>query len=167
MKAFVIRDATSADISALADLHVKTFKETHGNGPTREVRHWQYHKAFAETDGSWFCFVAENPACELMGFAVGVPYDRTDLPYSGELNEIYVLREYHRQGVGRQLLGHVARRFLSRGISSMLLFGDARSPSNGFYEALGAERLVAEDGEFHGGYGWRDLHTLASMCPIE
>jgi hypothetical protein len=47
----------------------------------------------------------------------------------------------------------------------MLLFGEARNPSNGFYEALGAERLFAANGDFHGGYGWRDLRKLASVCP--
>jgi hypothetical protein len=25
---------------------------------------------------------------------------------------------------------------------------------------MGAERLYAANGEFHGGYGWRDLHRL-------
>jgi hypothetical protein len=40
--------------------------------------------------------------------------------------------------------------------------GDARSPTNGFYEAMGAHRLYAAAGEFHGGYGWRDLHELAA-----
>jgi hypothetical protein len=45
----------------------------------------------------------------------------------------------------------------------MLLFGDAYSPSNRFYEALGAERLFAPSGEFHGGYGWRDLRQLAPI----
>jgi hypothetical protein len=73
----------------------------------------------------------------------------------------------HRLGVGRRLLGHVARRFLSQGISSMLLFGEARNPSNGFYEALGAERLFSAAGEFHGEYGWRDLRRLASIFPLE
>jgi hypothetical protein len=58
----------------------------------------------------------------------------------------------------------VAERFLTQGVSSMLLFGDARSPSNGFYERMGAERLFASEGEFHGGYGWRDLRTLAHRC---
>ena len=52
------------------------------------------------------------------------------------------------------------RRFLDRGVSSMLLFGDAASSSNGFYERLGAERLLSKEGEFHGGYGWRDLRRL-------
>ena len=46
----------------------------------------------------------------------------------------------------------------------MLLFGDASSPSNGFYEAFGAERLYSESGEFHGGYGWRDLARLSAHC---
>jgi hypothetical protein len=46
----------------------------------------------------------------------------------------------------------------------MLLFGEATSPSNGFYEAFGAERLYSEKGDFHGGYGWRDLDTLVARC---
>lgn len=165
---FNIRAATSADIPALAELHVKSFNETHGPGPTYEIRERQWRQAFEVTDGSWFCFVVEGPAGDLVGFAKGVPYDHEDLPgFAGELNKIYLLREYHRRGLGRRLLGHVARRFLSQGISSMLLFGDAQNPSNGFYEALGAERLCAANGEFHGGYGWRDLRGLASICPSE
>jgi GNAT superfamily N-acetyltransferase len=69
-----------------------------------------------------------------------------------------------RQGVGRLLLCTVAQRFEERGVLSMLLFGDAASPSNGFYERFGAERLVDPRGEFHGGYGWRDLRTLLAYC---
>ena len=85
--------------------------------------------------------------------------------YSGELNKLYLLREFHRRGLGRRLIGRVARRFLSEGIDSMLLFGDAQNSSNGFYERLGAERLITSKGEFHGGYGWRDLRALAERCP--
>ena len=59
----------------------------------------------------------------------------------------------------------VARRFLERGISSMLLFGDARSPSNGFYEAMGGERITgATPEDFHGAYGWPDLNSLVTRC---
>jgi hypothetical protein len=46
----------------------------------------------------------------------------------------------------------------------MLLFGDAKNPSNGFYEHMGAERLYSKSGEFHGAYGWTDLRTLAERC---
>ena len=49
----------------------------------------------------------------------------------------------------------------------MLLFGDAMNPSNGFYEAFRAERLYSGSGEFHGGYGWRDLQRLVSTVTAE
>jgi GNAT superfamily N-acetyltransferase len=104
--------------------------------------------------------VAEDAERNLIGFAAGEPHD--DPVYRGELNKIYVLREHHRRGVGRRLVCSVARRFLSQGISSMLLFGDAKNPSNGFYERLGAERLITPTGEFHGGYGWTELSKLVT-----
>jgi ribosomal protein S18 acetylase RimI-like enzyme len=168
LASFLIRDATHGDVPALARLHVVTFNQTHGgSGPTYEIREWQWRQAFAKADGSWFCLVIERQNGDFVGFAKGVPYTG-DLPgFAGELNKIYLLREYQRLGLGRRLLGHVARRFLRQGIQSMLLFGEARNPSNGFYEALGAERLLTGAGEFHGGYGWRDLRSLAARCPIE
>jgi ribosomal protein S18 acetylase RimI-like enzyme len=165
MKAFTIREGTAADIPALADLHVRTFRETHGGGPARELRESQYREKFARTDGSCFCFVAEDASGAPIGFAVGAPHDDENRVYAGELNKIYVLREHHRRGVGRRLVCSVARRFLSQGISSMLLFGDEKNPSNGFYETLGAERLITPRGEFHGGYGWKDLTILVGHCP--
>jgi len=172
MKTISIREATPADVPALARLHVTTFNEAHApmrlNGPTYEVREYQWRQAFQTTDGSWFCFVVEGPNGELIGFAKGQPYAHADQPdFAGELNKIYVLRKYHRRGLGSRLVGRIARQFVDRGISSMLLFGDARNPSNGFYEALGAEKLFAPNGEFHGGYGWRDLRALATICPTE
>jgi ribosomal protein S18 acetylase RimI-like enzyme len=83
------------------------------------------------------------------------------------LNKIYVLLDYQRLGLGRRLVGHVARRFLSQGISSMSLFSQAENPSIRFFEAIGGEKLFSDAGEFHGGYGWRDLARLAAICPVE
>jgi len=165
---FNIREARPDDVPALARLHVATFIETHGgvSPPTYELRQSQWQQAFAEIDGSWFCFVVEAPHGELVGFAKGTLHDGGIPGFAGELNKIYLLRRYHRLGLGRGLVGTVARRFLARGISSMLLFGDAGNPSNGFYEALGAEKLFSDTGAFHGGYGWRDLQRLAEVCPV-
>jgi ribosomal protein S18 acetylase RimI-like enzyme len=167
----IIREATAADIPALAALHVKTWNATYPDvekKPTYEIRERQWRQAFAVTDGSVFSFVVEGPNGVLVGFAKGTPYSHPDLPdFAGQLSKIYLLREYQRQGFGRRLVGHVVRRFLSQGISSMVLFADADNPSCRFYEALGAERLLDDAGNFHGGYGWRDLRRLASICPIE
>jgi L-amino acid N-acyltransferase YncA len=169
-ESFRIREARATDIPALAALHVRAWAETYGNvknPPNYEIREHQWREQFKITDGSWFCFVVEKQNGELVGFAKGKAYQSSDLPdYSGELNKIYLLREYQRLGLGRELVGHVARRFLSKGINTMVLFGTPQNPSCGFHEALGGEKLFAKNGEFHGGYGWRDLKQLASALSL-
>ncbi len=158
---FLFREASSEDVPVLARLHVTTFVETHGGpGPTCPTREWQWRQAFAEPSPDWFCFVIARENGELVGFAKGMPYTGELAGFAGELNKIYLLREYHRRGLGRRILGMVAHRFMAQEIHSMLLFGEAGNPSNGFYERLGAERLISAKGEFHGGYGWRDLRVL-------
>lgn len=163
----VIRDAVPADIPELARLHVKTWNATYAplrmNGPPVAVRERQWRETFAKADGSWFCLVVENPKRELVGFAKGIPSSHPE--YGGELNKIYLLAEYQRLGIGRRLVGHVARRFLAQGITSMWLAGDPRNPSIEAWLALGA--VKTDDDPGNGNYGWRDLHRLAERCPID
>lgn len=156
----LLRDATSDDIAALAELHVRTFRETHGAGPDAAVREQQWRAKF-ESGRLVFCLLLESDG-RLIGFATGELHRDEPRAYGGELNKIYVLRDCHRRGFGRLLLRGAAERFLAAGVTSMLLFGDARSPSNGFYEAMGAHRLYAANGEFHGGYGWSDLRAVSA-----
>lgn len=166
---FKIRQATVEDVPALAALHVETFNETHGiypGGPTYELRAYQWQKVFHDKDESWFCYVVENDDGSLIGFAKGQPYHHEDHnEFQGELNKIYLLRKYHKRSLGRQLVCTIAHEFIRRDIGSMLLFGDANNPSNTFYEKMGAEKLFAKNGEFHGGYGWKDLNKLVANCP--
>ena len=165
---FILREAKPEDVPALAALHVQTFNETHrggrSGGPSFELRQSQWREAFSRIDGSWFCVVIEGERGELVGFAKGTPHHGGVPGFAGELNKIYLLRRVQRQGLGRRLLGAVANRFLDRGVTSMLLFGEPALPANQFYEAFGAERLYGPNGEFHGGYGWRDLRALAALC---
>ena len=158
-----IREATAADVPALTRLHVSTWNATYApllmRGPSHAVRERQWRDAFAKRDASWFCFVVERPDGALVGFAQG---NRSDHPeFAGELNKIYLLPEYQRLGIGRRLLGHVARRFLDQGINSMWLYGDARNPSSRAWAALGAEKTDAD--ATSGNYGWRDLRGLAAL----
>jgi ribosomal protein S18 acetylase RimI-like enzyme len=153
-----IRHATPADIPALAQLHVTTFRETHGGGPTAALRASQYGEKFGR-GGEWFCVVAVRADGALVGFAAGQPGDPPD--ETGHVDKIYVLREYQRLGLGRQLLEAVARRFARDGRSAMTLFSQAENPSIGFFEAMGGERTLNAAGGFDGGYRWPDLRTLA------
>jgi L-amino acid N-acyltransferase YncA len=167
---FTTRDVVPEDLHALAALHVKTWAETYPNvkrPPSYELRERQWREQFEATDGTWFCFVVVSPKGELIGFAKGtMPSSTEPSDASGVLSKIYLLRDYQRLGLGRRLVGHVARRFLSRGVHTMVLFGTPQNPSCAFHEALGGERLFAENGEFHGGYRWPDLQALASSCHV-
>ncbi|WP_025414152.1 GNAT family N-acetyltransferase [Gemmatirosa kalamazoonensis] len=148
----------------LALLHVRAFQETHGGGPSVAVRQAQWEAILGRADAQDFTFLVEDADGRLVAFARGAPHDGGVPGFGGELNKIYVLRRHQGHGLGRLLVRRVAERFLSLGVRSMLLFGDARSRSNGFYEHLHAERLCSAGGEFHGGYGWRDLATVTVDC---
>lgn len=163
----LLRDLSVTDAPALATLHVQTFRETHAphdGGPSLALRLTQWTDLLGAMAGERFAVGLDAPDGRLVGFAAGRPHDGGVPSYQGELNKIYLLREVQRQGLGKRLLLAVAERFLDRGIRSMLLFGDARSAANGFYEHLGAVRLLAPSGEFHGGYGWPDLEALVVRC---
>jgi hypothetical protein len=65
LQSFEIRDATTGDIPALAELHVKTWTDTYwpvANPPTYAIRLRQWREQFAQSDGTWFCLVVENRA---------------------------------------------------------------------------------------------------------
>lgn len=161
---FGIRFATAADALALARLHVETFNETHGDSPPLHVREQQWTALLNQQSDDEFVLLVANDQQQLAGFARGRPYDHENPAIEGELNKIYLLRRYQSKGLGRRLLCRAANEFVKRDMHSMLLFGDAHNPSNGFYEHLGGERLYASNGEFHGGYAWKDLKLLTMQC---
>jgi ribosomal protein S18 acetylase RimI-like enzyme len=166
-QSFHIRQATLDDVPALAALHVKTYRQTHGfwGAPSFKTRYLQWQAVFYGKGEHWFCLVLEDKKGDLIGFVKGQPYSHQEHnEFSGELNKIYLLKRYQGIGLGRALLCEAARQFVQRGIYSTLLFGDAKNRSNGFYEKMGAEKLFAENGDFHGGYGWRNLRKLIDDC---
>ncbi len=156
-----IREANTDDISALAKLHVETWNATYApydmKGPAVATRAVQWREGFARAP-RWFCYVVERSDGALVGFAQANPSDNQE--FEGELGKIYLLEEYQRQGLGRRLLGYVARRFLELGINSMWLYGDARNPSCHAWLAMGAFKL--DENPQVGNYGWKDLRELAA-----
>lgn len=160
-----IREATAGDIPALARLHVTTWNATYrpfgARGPGVPVRQRQWEAAFAARDRVWMCLVVERPDGELVGFAQS---NRSDNPeYGGELRRLHLLRDYQRLGLGRRLVGRVARRFMEHGITSMWLSGDARNPSVRAWIAMGA--VKCDDDPGNGNYGWKDITALARFEP--
>ena len=155
----VCRDATAADIPALAELHVTTWNATYrtSRGPSVALRARQWTEVFARPQRRDFVIVLENRNGHLIGFTWGLPHEGE---FAGQLSKIYLRWEYHGLGLGRRLMSETARRFLERGIDSFILFGELTNPTLGFYDHMGGERLVDERGRFGGAYGWRDLRKL-------
>jgi ribosomal protein S18 acetylase RimI-like enzyme len=167
INSFLIREAKIDELEALVDLHVTAWNDTYPgarNKPTHQVRERQWRKNFELKERNWFCFVVEDSKGSLVGFATGNTYGDADQPATGQLNKIYLLRNYQRLGLGRRLAERVACRFRAMGINSMLLFSEAENPSIKFYEALGGQRMYDDRGRFHGGYKWDSLEELAAHC---
>jgi ribosomal protein S18 acetylase RimI-like enzyme len=154
-----VREATAADIPALAALHVETWNLTYRTtkGPTVATRTWQWNQVFAKPARRDFVVVLEDRTGRLIGFAWGKPHHGE---FAGELSKIYLRWEYHGLGLGRVLIRETARRFLERGITSFVLFAEATNPTVGFYDRMGGERLRDERGFFTGSYAWRDASTF-------
>jgi len=154
---FKMREAVSADIPELAQLHVTTWNATYPDvrhKPTYEIREQQWRQAFEETNPNWFCLVIENQNKRLVGFAKG----KKEKDGSGNLNKIYLLKEYHGQGLGRFLLKTVAQRFRSMGITMMWVVADASNPTCGFYAKMGGIRKQNDDPGV-AVFVWRDLRA--------
>jgi ribosomal protein S18 acetylase RimI-like enzyme len=160
----VLREATIDDLRPLAELHVRTFNETHvgplGSGPTYATREWQWRQKLLETDATHFVLVLETPTRELVGFIWC--HAAMDNPrWAARLNKIYLLRAYQRRGLGKRMVAVATDRLLEHGLTSMALFTEAdNEPACNFYDQLGGERQLNERGEFEGMYGWTDLHKL-------
>lgn len=161
LNALTLREAVAGDIATLAALHVATWNDTYAplmTGPPVAVREQQWRQAFADPKG-WFCYVLAHPSGELVGF--------TKALVGGELNKLFLTRDYQRMGLGRRLVGKVVQRFLAAGVPSMSAYVDPRNPSCGFFERLGGEWLIEPDGHVNfSWYVWKDLLALAKLCAV-
>lgn len=160
----VLREATMDDLQPLAELHVRTFNETHvgpfGSGPSYSTREWQWREKLAEADATNFVLVLQTGVNQLVGFIWCHP-TKDNPKWMARLNKIYLLREYQRRGLGKRLVAAAVDRLLAHGLNSMALFTEPdNEPACNFYEQLGGERQVNERGDFEGMYGWSDLRTL-------
>ena len=159
----MLRNAGLDDVSEVARVHVAAFRSAYaGRGPTESIRAAQWESKLRNASPETFCLVAEQEGRGLIGFAHCHEVDFRD--YEGQLEKIYLLREYRRVGIGRRLMCAAAARFLHAEMKSMMLLSQAENPACHFFEALGGQRILNENGEFHGAFGWQDLTVLVDHC---
>lgn len=171
----IVREATHSDVSAIARVHVDTWRTTYrGIVPDEFLANLSYEKREngwhqvlnnAPKDGN-FTYVAEDESGQIVGFANGGVERAGDPVYQGELSAIYILKNHQQKGIGRELVRVVAERLGRMEIYSMLMWVLADNPACQFYETLGGQRVHEKEIEKGGtklseiAYGWTDTSNL-------
>lgn len=145
------------DASAIALLHVTSWREAYdGMIPSgilenvdmadRTAR-W---KSYLDVDGSP-TYLARADS-EAAGFIRAGPVKEPLAEGAdGHIFALYILKRFHRRGIGRRLIGLAARDWLNQG-GKALSVGvlTANQPARAFYEALGARFVRPDVYPWHG-----------------
>jgi ribosomal protein S18 acetylase RimI-like enzyme len=176
----IIRPVEDKDVPDLARIHIAGWRAAYGG-----LVDQAYLGALdqSEKEESWLGILTKNESVTMLardeaGNAAGfTSYGRLRTPppgmspirplYSGEIYAIYILPEYWRRGLGRQLMKAAASGLKEMKHSSLCLWVlDGNRQANLFYKALGGQRCGKKDVEIGGkmlpeaAYGWRDSGVL-------
>lgn len=174
-----IRLARLEDAPAVARVHISSWRSTYKGivagqflanlSVERSKQRWDESLRGGAESGA-FLYVAETGREGIVGFASGGPNRHGEFPvYGGELYAIYLLQSAQRRGIGRALVGTVARRLLDLGHKNMLVWVLTQNPSACFYRALGGQFLCEKNIEIGGqslpesAYVWNDLQGLVNQ----
>jgi L-amino acid N-acyltransferase YncA len=177
--ALIIREANNSDASAIAKVHVDSWRTTYrGLVPddflaslSYEQRQSMWERHLNNTESGTFVYVAEDESGQVVGFVSGGPERTRDTVYKGEIYAIYLLEAHQRRGIGRGLFEAVVDRLERAGLQSMLVWVLEDNPSRRFYESLGGELAgkqqitigAAELTEV--AYGWADIRAFQRRNP--
>ncbi|MFJ7753862.1 N-acetyltransferase family protein [Peribacillus muralis] len=167
-----IRKAMENDVKGIAHVHVNSWQSTYAgilphhylaslNIETR-MKNWQRNLKMLHNA----TFVAENSDGEIIGFASGGPEQTNDPHIQGEVYAIYFLKEYQRQGLGKQMIKTVIDELMKMGHKNLIIWALKDNPSCGFYETLGGLAVAEKTVKMAGieltevGYGWKDIQDI-------
>ena len=171
-----IRQATPTDASAIARVHVDSWRTTYAeivpqeylSGLSYSSSQAVWNRSLSTVGNKTSILVAETHESKVIGFAHCGPARAGDGAYQGEIYSLYLLEEYQRKGAGRRLFRGATKRLLDDGMSSMLLWVfEANLGARRFYESLGGEntgrsaviRITGSD-LVEIAYGWADIAPL-------
>jgi L-amino acid N-acyltransferase YncA len=169
----VIRKATIDDCPGIAKVHVDSWRTTYNHiVPAEYLRSLSYSKSeqrwverFKNANENYMMYVYVNEDGSIVGFADGGPIRDSNKEFKSELYAIYILKDYQRKGIGRQLFRSVVNH-LSLQYNSMLVWVLADNESRYFYEDLGGKiigtnMITIGDKELDEiAYCWSDVQDL-------
>jgi GNAT superfamily N-acetyltransferase len=171
----IIREATQSDANGIAKVHVDCWRSTYdGLVPADFLADLSYQEAekfwrdvLIDSNMPGFVYVAVNDAGQIVGYIAGGPEREGNQLYEGELYSIYILKEFQRQGIGRNLIAAASQKMLQSGLKSVMLWTLAVNPYRGFFEELRGQVVSEETIEIGGSrlvqvaYGWAEISKLA------
>jgi GNAT superfamily N-acetyltransferase len=166
-----IRPATPSDAKAIARIHVETWQNTYagvlpdaylkGLSAGERVKMWQ--SILARRDHG-LTVVAEDAEAGVIGFGNAGPARMEALPkgsrWNGEIYTLYLMVDWHGQGIGRNLLLALFDRLKRLGRTRVILWVVEANPTRFFYEAMGGRMIARRREPFAGimldelAYGW-------------
>lgn len=180
-----IRRADASDADEIAGIHIAAWRESYATrmpkavlgGFSRDDWRLRWEKRFSALvdDPAGAVFLALDSDGLPAGFGCcsrQTSMKLLPLGYDGEISSLYLLRRIQGQGMGRRLVGAMARHLRDQGCSAcgFWVFIDSRE-ARAFYETLGAAPIGIEGvWETFGmalpdmAYGWRDLRDLVAIA---
>jgi GNAT superfamily N-acetyltransferase len=180
MGAIVIRPATPADATAIAQVRVDAWRTTYkGMIPETYLAAMKvedsaalWEKILTAAPNPTSVFVASD-ANAIVGFAAGHMLAEPKHGLDAELSAVYLVRGAQRAGIGARLVATVAAAQRAHGATGLIVWVIAANKAGrNFYEKLGAELLLEQTFTWDGmnlvevGYGWRDLEALIAAVDL-
>jgi ribosomal protein S18 acetylase RimI-like enzyme len=169
----VIFPAGPEDAEALADVHVRAWRETYqGLLPDSYLArmsvpvHARRFRSALLKPGEHEATLAAADRDGLVGYAAGGP-SRAKRLGEAEITTLYVVRRAQGHGLGRELVRGLARVFAANGATSLMISVLRDNiPARGFYEHLGGKGEAPRREPGPGGvtyevsYRWPDIRAL-------
>jgi len=170
-----IRPGNLSDVPSISRVYAESWKTTYDGlvpdiflkGMTEPAAAKIFTESLQPNSFSYFFHVVETEEGRLVGFADGGKERSRPEQGVGELYAIYILKEFQKKGIGRQLFDAAVQSLLKSGLNSMIVWILEASPYRKFYESLkgqlqpGVKRLNAKGQIIQlVSYEWADLKDI-------
>lgn len=165
-----LRQAQTSDAGGIARVHVESWRTTYagmlpdayllGLDVDQRAAFW---KRLLTPHGD-SVVVAEDEGAGIVGFGSCGPMRAEEQPkgggWTGEIYTLYLLTDWHGQGLGRAMLNWLLARLRQNGLDRILLWVVEANPTRFFYEAMGGRVIARRSEPFAGvllpelAYGW-------------
>ena len=168
----IIRRATSDDARGIAHVHIEAWRSAYRgivadeflDTISEDERTDRWSEILDRPEQVTFVAVAEEHG--IVGFANGGPERDGREDYRGELYAIYILPDWHGQGIGGRMVATFTSWLIDSGFNTMLVWVLADNPFRRFYERLGGKLVGKKEIEIGNqklvevAYGWNDVTAL-------